>query len=156
MAGTLYRSRTNSMLGGVCGGLAGYFHVDATLIRLLFVLFAVITGLGVVAYFVLWLVVPEEGRPHAELGERVHQGAEDIADRARTLTQDLRSSDAPRSAQVTVLIAVVLILLGVVLLLRNLGVTWMRWLTLGVLWPIVPIGLGLALLWRRLQGGESK
>ncbi len=89
----LYRSRTNLMLGGVCGGLAEYFSVDVTLIRLLFVLFAVVTGVGVLAYFVLWLVVPTENQPTADLGERIHEGAEEIADRARTMTEDLRSPE---------------------------------------------------------------
>jgi phage shock protein C len=42
----LYRSRTNRMLGGVCGGLAQYFNTDATLIRVLFVVLAVLGGAG--------------------------------------------------------------------------------------------------------------
>jgi hypothetical protein len=54
------------------------------------------------------------------------------------------------------MIAVVLIVIGVVVLLRNVGVSWARWIRLGILWPILPIGLGVALLWRRLQGGGSK
>lgn len=151
----LYRSRTNSMLGGVCGGLAEYFRMDATLVRLLFILFAVITGVAIAAYFVLWLVVPEEGRATANLGERVHQGAEEMADRARTWALELRASEGAGRSGATAWVALALILIGVLFLLRNLGVTWIRWITLGVLWPIVPIGLGLALLWRRLKGGGS-
>jgi phage shock protein C len=58
---TLYRSRDDRMLAGVCGGIGEYFAVDPTLVRLLFVLLAVFTGVGVLAYIVLWIVVPEEG-----------------------------------------------------------------------------------------------
>jgi phage shock protein C len=56
----LYRSRTNRKLAGVCGGLAQYFNTDATLIRVLFVVFTLLGGPGLVAYVVLWIVVPEE------------------------------------------------------------------------------------------------
>lgn len=58
---TLYRSRNDRTLAGVCGGLGEYFQLDPTLIRLVFVLLAVFTGIGVLAYIVLWIVVPEEG-----------------------------------------------------------------------------------------------
>jgi phage shock protein PspC (stress-responsive transcriptional regulator) len=56
----LYRSRTDRKLGGVCGGLAQYFNTDATLIRVLFVAFALLGGPGLVIYLVLWIIVPEE------------------------------------------------------------------------------------------------
>ena len=54
----LYRSRSQRMLGGVCGGLAEYFNVDATLIRVLFLVLADFGGTGLVIYGVMWLIVP--------------------------------------------------------------------------------------------------
>jgi phage shock protein C len=56
----LYRSRTDRKLAGVCGGLAQYFNVDATLIRVLFVLLAVLGGSGLVLYLAMWIIVPKE------------------------------------------------------------------------------------------------
>lgn len=56
----LYRSRTERMLGGVCGGLGKYFNVDPSLVRLVFVLLAVPGGVGFLPYLVLWIVVPEQ------------------------------------------------------------------------------------------------
>jgi phage shock protein PspC (stress-responsive transcriptional regulator) len=56
----LYRSKTNRKLAGVCGGLAQYFNVDATLIRVLFVLLAVLGGSGLVLYVATEL--PRAGR----------------------------------------------------------------------------------------------
>jgi phage shock protein C len=56
----LYRSRTDRKLAGVCGGLAQYFNTDATLMRVLFVILALLGGPGLVIYLVLWIVVPEE------------------------------------------------------------------------------------------------
>jgi phage shock protein C len=55
----LYRSRDQRMLAGVCGGLAEYFNVDATLIRVLFLVLAVFGGTGLVIYVVMWLIVPD-------------------------------------------------------------------------------------------------
>ncbi len=56
----LYRSKTARMIGGVCGGLANYFSVDPTLIRLAWVLFIFMYGTGLLAYLIAWIVIPEE------------------------------------------------------------------------------------------------
>jgi phage shock protein C len=56
----LYRSKTNRQLAGVCGGLAQYFNFDATLVRVLFVLLAVLGGSGLVLYVAMWIIVPKE------------------------------------------------------------------------------------------------
>ena len=56
----LYRSRTDRKLAGVCGGLAQYFNLDATLIRVLFVALAVFGGSGLVLYLAMWIIVPNE------------------------------------------------------------------------------------------------
>jgi phage shock protein C len=56
----LYRSRSNRQLAGVCGGIAEYFNIDATLVRVLFVVFAVLGGPGLLAYILLWILVPEQ------------------------------------------------------------------------------------------------
>ncbi len=57
----LYRSRSQKMIAGVSGGLGEYFDVDPVLIRLLFVVTAFISGVGILAYIVLWIVVPFDG-----------------------------------------------------------------------------------------------
>lgn len=56
----LYRSRKNSMIGGVCGGLGNYLNVDPILFRVLFVLALIIGGSGLLVYIILWIVIPEE------------------------------------------------------------------------------------------------
>lgn len=55
----LYRSRDQRMISGVCGGLAEYINLDPTIIRLLWVIFG-ITGVGVLAYIIALIVVPEQ------------------------------------------------------------------------------------------------
>ena len=55
----LTRSTTDSMIAGVAGGVADYFAVDPTLVRLLFVLLALAGGPGLLIYLILWVVMPE-------------------------------------------------------------------------------------------------
>lgn len=54
-----YRDNDNKVLGGVCSGLAAYFGVDITVIRLLFVLSVFLFGTGFLAYIILWIVAPK-------------------------------------------------------------------------------------------------
>jgi phage shock protein C len=56
----LKRSRSESMIAGVCGGLGEYFGIDPTLIRLVFVLLALLGGHGVLIYLILWIVIPRQ------------------------------------------------------------------------------------------------
>ncbi len=56
----LYRSRKDKMIGGVAGGLGDYFEVDPTLVRILFIVATVLGGSGILAYIILWIVIPEE------------------------------------------------------------------------------------------------
>ena len=56
----LYRSRQNRMICGVCGGVAEYFNVDPTLIRLVLVLFAILGGSGLLVYIIAAIVIPDQ------------------------------------------------------------------------------------------------
>lgn len=53
----LYRDTSDKMIGGVCSGLAHYFDIDTTLVRVAAVTLAIIGGGGVIAYLVLWVVM---------------------------------------------------------------------------------------------------
>jgi phage shock protein PspC (stress-responsive transcriptional regulator) len=57
----LYRRREGRIVAGVCTGLADYFHVDVTLVRLLFAVFTIAWGIGALVYVIAWAIVPEEG-----------------------------------------------------------------------------------------------
>jgi len=59
MAKKIYRSRSNRVLGGVCGGLGEYFDIDPTIVRLGFVALFFIGG-AVLAYLIGWIVIPKE------------------------------------------------------------------------------------------------
>jgi phage shock protein PspC (stress-responsive transcriptional regulator) len=56
----LHRSRQERKLAGVCGGLGDYFDLDPVFFRLVFLLSILVGGLGVLAYLVMWIMVPEQ------------------------------------------------------------------------------------------------
>jgi phage shock protein C len=123
----LYRSRRERMIAGVCGGLAQYFNVDPVIVRVAFVALGLATGVGLLAYIVLALVVPE--RPNDELepvgsASSVHGGAE--------------------------VLAYILVFVGAMALINNLGVFRLLSSFAGdIFWPFVLIGIGALLLARR-------
>lgn len=59
----LYRSRTDLMLGGVCGGLAKYLAVDPAIVRLVFLMLLFLGGGGFWIYLILWIITPVEPLP---------------------------------------------------------------------------------------------
>lgn len=56
----LYRSREDSMVCGVCGGIAKYFELDPSLVRLAWILFVALGGSGILAYIIAAVVIPYE------------------------------------------------------------------------------------------------
>ena len=56
----LYRSKKNRIIAGVCGGIGEYFDKDPTLIRLLWIIFVLVGGSGILAYIIAWIIIPEE------------------------------------------------------------------------------------------------
>jgi phage shock protein C len=57
----LYRTREGRIIAGVCAGLAAYFGVDPTLVRLAFAVLTIFGGAGILLYLVAWIVIPDEG-----------------------------------------------------------------------------------------------
>lgn len=56
----LYRSDSDKMLCGVCGGIADYFNIDPTLARLAWIIFGICGGAGVIAYIIAAIIIPRQ------------------------------------------------------------------------------------------------
>ena len=89
----LYRSRTDRVLFGVCGGLGKYFGIDPVIFRIFFVIFLFIDGIGLIAYLIMILIIPNErgvGKDDKEKGEvdefaeRIEKSAGEFADKIET------------------------------------------------------------------------
>lgn len=96
----LYRDTEQKYIGGVCSGLEHYLGLDALWIRIIFILFAIFSGFGIVAYILLWILVPEAASTSQKLDMRgepinisnierkVKEGFDDVADRVKSVDYD--------------------------------------------------------------------
>lgn len=126
----LYRSRTNKVIGGVCGGIAEYFGLDPTLVRIITVLLIMLPGIGVLTYLVAWLIIPQ-----------------------RPLEQEGEEGNYKFSPWNKYLPGILLIALGVILLTRE----YFFYFDWGDFWPIVLIlvGAGMILIgWNRQNSAK--
>ncbi len=138
----LYRSRTDRMVSGVCGGLAQYFNIDVTLVRLAFLLLLVFGGGGFLIYIVLAIVVPEEGTTAGSPQEVMQANAQDFANRAKEWGEGFGSgSTTAGNRQGALLVGGVLIAVGILFLVQNI----LR-INISQFWPLLLIVIGLALL----------
>jgi phage shock protein C len=147
----LFRSRTDVMLGGVCAGLAGFFGLDPTLVRIIFVLMALGTGFGVFLYILMWIVVPAEGSTGSST-EGAHGAGGEMGDRARDFGREFSGAFSHPNPRLGAFFGVALIGLGLIWLAQSLDVPWLRWLNFDILWPTLLIVGGIAVILRRARG----
>jgi phage shock protein PspC (stress-responsive transcriptional regulator) len=87
----LYRSETNRMLAGVCGGIGEYFNFDPTILRLLFVIFALWGGGGLLAYIVCWIVIPTESSIKKTSDEVIKENSEEIKETVKKTAKGFKT-----------------------------------------------------------------
>lgn len=75
----LYRSESDRQIAGVAAGIAEYFKVDPTLIRILFLILLFTGGPGLIVYMILWIAVPEESAIYGDVRKRKHDNYIDVA-----------------------------------------------------------------------------
>ncbi len=132
------------MIAGVCGGIAEYFNIDPTLVRLAFVLLLFANGIGVILYIIAAIVIPLNPTTVPSRGPPVEIPV------------------AGNAMNVIVLVIGVLILLIGVASLASLyvGVEWSPWTIFGfigrVFWPLSLIALGVVVLLIALGKGRRK
>jgi phage shock protein PspC (stress-responsive transcriptional regulator) len=73
----LVRKTDGKMIAGVAAGIADYFDVDVTLVRVIIVVTAIMGGFGLILYVVMWILVPEEGSDRAIVDEVVDSVSKD-------------------------------------------------------------------------------
>jgi phage shock protein C len=154
----LERSSTNRVIGGVCGGIAEYLAVDATLVRVVFVITAFLTaGLFVLAYIVLLVLMPQPGQPAPfttstpppSAGTTARMDADSTATAPAAVAPVDPAMHAAEAERRRMAFGYILIAIGVAFLLSNAGV--FRFVQWQFLWPLVLIGLGVLFLVQRVR-----
>ncbi len=140
----LYRSTTNRILLGVCGGLGEYFRIDPVIIRIIFVALTFAGGSGIVLYIVMVLIVPKvpQGSPSISDGSAP---SIDIKHRAEELAAELKERGIWKSRWTW--LGIILVVLGALMLLSQLFP--MRFFSWGMFWAAVVIIIGLLILAKR-------
>ncbi|HOF02941.1 MAG TPA: PspC domain-containing protein [Atribacterota bacterium] len=128
MTKKLYRSKKDSIIAGVCGGIAEYFQLDSTLVRLLAILVVFLGGAGVIAYIVAWIIIPQNPEQETEPVELNDAPSED--------------SQVDKDGKRHIWGGFVLIALGLFFLARS----FFPRLMVVSLWPIILIAVGIFLI----------
>ncbi|AIS52064.1 phage shock protein C, PspC [Thermoanaerobacter kivui] len=138
MSKRLYRSREQKMLGGVCGGIAEYFDIDVTLVRLICLL-TIFSGIGILPYLVAWIVIPEN--PYQLKGKVIYEKGE--SEEFQSDNGEGETENKPNRANE--FFGWFLVILGVVLLLDKL----LSWFDFKIIWSILLIAIGIAILFKK-------
>ena len=155
MPARLERSSANRMIAGVCGGIAEYLAVDVTLVRIVFALLAISGGIGLLAYILLVIIMPQPASAtggsalapvpaSTDAAPDAHSGPLDPPDRA-----PVRATTPAETARRREFAGYVLIAAGVVFLLANQGA--FRLIEGRIIWPIAVIAVGILLIVQRAR-----
>ena len=144
----LHRSTNESMLFGVAGGMAEYFDVDPTLVRIAWVVLTFASaGIALIAYLILAIIMPKHTLPH-----HVPNPTAEVSAESSDPGYDAPPAGRRWSGKRTFL-GGTLIVLGVLFLLNSLGALfWWRW---EIFWPVVVIAVGVAILASHLAGRDD-
>ena len=142
----IYRNPRNKVIAGVCAGIADYFDIDVTWVRLGFVLAIFASGVGLLAYVIAWIVIPKDETGAGAMAQSAPPTASQRADDAKPSAQRSRVTGHTRNA-----IGVVLILLGILFFMdRNF-----YWFDFDLFWPAILVALGIYMLTRATTDEEE-
>ncbi len=141
----LYRSRTNRIFGGVAAGLGDYLNIDPIIVRVLFVGSFFLSGIGILLYIILWIVVPEEN-VFASFNTSTNQSGQQADD---LKTNDIFSQEyyLKKSNNGSLIIGIILIVIGLFLL----GVEIFSFLNFSDLFAILTVGVGIGLIYNAIK-----
>jgi len=147
----LYRSRSR-VFGGVAAGLGNYLNLDPILVRIIFIVIALINGVGILLYIILWIIIPEEPWEVAfNMNSKTSSGdspQDKSADQKSYDFSGLKPGSSSNGGKT--MIGIILIGLGVIFLLDNL----FPFFEFVEFFPIVLIVVGLALIFNSLKNKE--
>lgn len=137
----LFRSRTNTVIGGVAGGIAENLKTDPTLIRIIFILVALFGGGGLLVYLILWIALPIE--PIDYYNEKnPNLDNENINSDFQSENPDYQNNYNHDKNKGSLIAGLILISVGVIFLIDR----FIPRIDFGDLWPLVLVIAGVALL----------
>ncbi|MEJ6950639.1 PspC domain-containing protein [Natronospora cellulosivora (SeqCode)] len=154
----IYRSRDDKIIAGVCGGIAEYFDIDSTIVRLVFLLFLLSpNGVGILAYIIPWIIIPEKSfsgsnkDSHNNVNEEQVLEGEIVDDPSvQESKSEKNSSESKNNEKKHAIIGIILIAFGSLFLIDH----WLPRFRREIFWPILLVALGVYLLLKGVKGDE--
>lgn len=143
----LYRSRSDRIIAGVCGGLGRHLDIDPLFIRLVFILLVFANGLGILLYLILLIIIKEEPGEEVEIerGEKIKEFAEKVGEEDKSMPSTAKADKSWLSDRRNV-IGLIIIFFGLILLINQLfPAHWFKW---HLFWPILVIIIGLYFIFK--------
>lgn len=154
MENRLIRRLQDRIIGGVCGGLARYLNIEVVLVRLFFVVFTLVGGIGPLVYIILWIIVPSEEQVGANTGSAYSVDGEVIKERAENFKDEFVEMVNRPDKKTGLYIGVALILVGAYIFMKNLNIPWLAWVNNNVILAGLVIIAGAALLVVSIKRGK--
>ncbi len=145
-----YRSSTDRVIWGVCGGLGEYFGIDSTLIRILFIILALGSGVGVLLYIILAIVAPVDSNEKMVKSKKVEDLAEELKISARKISSKMDAEDKHHARNV---LGLIILAVGTFMLLREAFHFYINW---NLFYSFLIIILGLYLLDNYSRNNKQK
>jgi phage shock protein C len=145
----LYRNKKEKMIGGVCAGLGDYFSIDPVLARIVFVILTLHGGVGVLAYIIMWIVVPED----KSAATAAQAGADPVeAPHEPAWTPGAEAKPVKNGQRRSMIAGIILIVVGIIFLADNL----LPWFCFGDFWPLILIAIGGVMIWNIFAKSQHK
>ncbi len=141
----LVRNSQDKVFGGVASGLADFFQIDVTIVRIIFVLLTIFGGGGLIIYFVLWLIIPTKKNAGKISENTIREGADEMKQTAEKYTEDFRRKD--RRSNSRSIFGLILLAVGLIILFDNFG--FVRFFNIYKLWPLILIFLSFMILTKK-------
>lgn len=142
MNNRLTRDRQNAILGGVCAGIGRYLSLDPVWVRIFFIILGAASGIGLMLYLLLWIIMPQEGQT----------GPTDFSQQAGQMGSEIGSVFQRPNPQARKYVGIGLIAIGLVVLVENLHIPWLAWFDKNILWALLLVIGGAVLLIRSIRG----
>lgn len=144
MSDRIYKSSTQKLITGVCGGLAEYFGVDPVLVRAAFVVVTLLWGAGLLVYIALAFIIPSRQTAGATPAETIQRNIDDLSHEAQQRAKEMADAVKAGGERRRNTLAIILIGVGLVLLAgQGMTVFFVWWFVIA---PLLLIGLGIAVL----------
>jgi len=147
----LYRSQTDKIIAGVCGGLGKYFEIDPILIRGAFILLGLINGAGLILYIILAIIVPKEPVEETKAEEskmtneqKIKEASEDFKKSAQEFGEKMKGKSWFRDKRNV--IGFIVIIIGLIALANQFVPHWFSW---SLFWALALVFIGFYIIIKR-------